>query len=296
MKDLKVVSFGEILWDVFPDRKALGGAPLNIAARLASLGAETRIISKLGDDPLANETLKLVSELNLDLELIQTDETLETGQVTVTLDETGSASYVINQPVAWDAIELTDQNKAAVKEADIFLFGSLVARNETSRATLNALLSTSDFAVFDVNLRAPHYTLEQVYNFMKQAQFVKMNDEELDEIIAHLQIKEQNMEDQLKALNELINCEAICVTCGAEGAVLFKDDTLFSHSGFSTKVVDTVGAGDSFLAGLIYQLYQEENSPDEALEFACALGALVAGTKGANAKVTFKDIAHKINE
>lgn len=293
---LKAVSYGEILWDVFPDGKKLGGAPLNLCLRLKSLGVGVQMISRLGTDALAEETRAQLDLLNLNQNLIQEDDELETGQVLVTLDDSGSASYEIKEPVAWDAIAISDENMKAVAHADLFVFGSLAARCETSRATLKELLPQSKYAIFDVNLRAPHYKMEHLVQFMKQAQMVKMNDEELEILADHFNIKSKSIEDQLAQISKETNTNLICVTLGKAGAVLYKNNKLYSHRGFSTTVVDTVGAGDSFLGGLLYQLFKEEAEPEYALGFACALGAMVAGKKGANPKIAKDEILDKMEE
>ncbi|RXG11691.1 fructokinase [Leeuwenhoekiella aestuarii] len=297
MKDmLSAISYGEILWDVFPDGKALGGAPLNLCLRLKSLGLSVKMISRLGSDALAKKTQAAIEKFDLDQSLIQEDDSLETGQVMVSLDSSGSASYTIKEPVAWDAITLTENNLKAVKQSDLFIFGSLAARGETSRNALKELLTEANYSIFDVNLRAPHYKIEHLAQFMKQADMVKMNDEELEEIAQYLDIKTQNVSDQIEAISKHTGTKLICVTCGGDGAILYKNSKFYRHPGYKIKVVDTVGAGDSFLAGLIYQLFMVENKPEESLAFACALGSLVAGKKGANANIPKEKILKKMAE
>ena len=293
---LNAVSYGEILWDVFPDGKKLGGAPLNLCLRMKSLGVSMQMISRLGTDGLAEETRSALDAFSLNQNLIQEDDELETGQVLVTLDDAGSASYEIKEPVAWDAISLSQANQEAVAAADLFIFGSLAARCATSRNTLKELLPQSKYAIFDVNLRAPYYKMEHLVYLMKQAQLVKMNDEELVELAAHFNIKSKVMEDQLAILSEKTNTNLICVTCGKDGAVLYKNGKMHTHPGYATTVVDTVGAGDSFLGGLLYQLFKEEREPEYALGFACALGAMVAGKKGANPQITKDEILKKMQD
>ncbi|MGB3774192.1 MAG: carbohydrate kinase [Leeuwenhoekiella sp.] len=292
---LKTICFGEILWDKFPDGKALGGAPLNVALRLLSLGADSSIISRLGTDALAEETWNKLDNYNLNQDLIQTDDDLKTGIVDVTLDDSGAASYIINKPVAWDAIELTDRNAKKVSESDLFIFGSLACRSEKSRTTLYTLIQKADKTVFDVNLRAPHYDLDQVVELIKQADVIKMNDDELEEICKFLDFDMNSLKDGLYYLNEFSKADTICVTRGGEGAILLHEGKYYSSNGYPTKVVDTVGAGDSFLAGLLFTLFSE-NNPQKALEFGCALGALVAGQKGANARIEKQEILNKISE
>ena len=295
-ESLNAICFGEILWDVFPDGKALGGAPLNLCLRMKSLGVTMQMISRLGQDALAEETREAIQKFRLDQNLIQEDPALETGKVEVTLDASGSASYNIKKPVAWDAIALTDKNKNAVQQADLFIFGSLAARSNESSETLNSLLQLAGYTIFDVNLRAPHYEMETLIEFMKQAQMIKMNDEELEEVAQFLDISNLSTEAQLSTISKLTNTDIICITLGADGALLYKNGAIAKNSGYSTKVIDTVGAGDSFLPGLIYQLFKVENTPEKALAFACALGALVAGTKGANAPITSEQIEAKMRE
>ena len=297
MKDtVNAISYGEILWDVFPDGKALGGAPLNLCLRLKSLGLSMKMISRLGSDALAEETRAAIAKFDLDQSLIQEDDSLETGQVMVRLDDSGSASYTIKEPVAWDAITSTLKNKEAVSQTDLFIFGSLAARGKTSRKTLKELLALTTYSIFDVNLRAPHYKMEHLLEFMKQADMIKMNDEELVEIARYLDIKSPSVSEQIEAISEQTNTALICVTCGGDGAILYQNGQIYKHPGYTIEVVDTVGAGDSFLAGLIYQLFKVENTPENALAFASALGALVAGTKGANAPVSIEKIRAKMAE
>lgn len=294
-KPLKTICFGEILWDKFPDGKALGGAPLNVALRLLSLGADSSIISRLGTDELATETREQLKSYDIAQQLVQTDDALKTGIVDVTLDASGSASYTIKKPVAWDEIALTETNKKEVAGSDLFIFGSLACRSKTSRETLFALLDEAQKAVFDVNLRAPHYELEQVLELIKMADVVKMNDDELEQICAFLDFDMNSLRDGLIFLNEYTNAQTLCITRGGEGALLLHNDNFYESQGYAAKVVDTVGAGDSFLAGLLYILYTE-NNPQYALEFGCALGSLVAGKKGANARIENEEIKQKISQ
>ena len=292
-KGLKTICFGEILWDNFPDGKALGGAPLNVALRLLAMGADSSIISRLGNDELAQETKDKLNSYNIDQNLIQTDQTLATGIVDVTLDASGSASYTIKKPVAWDAIAITEENKQQVAASDLFIFGSLACRSTTSRETLYKLVKEAKRTVFDVNLRAPHYDLQQVTELLKMADVIKMNDDELEEICSYLDFDMNTHKDGLTYLSQYANAQTLCVTRGAAGALLLHNDHFYDSRGYKTKVIDTVGAGDSFLAGLLYNLFSK-SEPQQSLEFACALGALVAGKKGANAHIENQEIMAKI--
>ncbi len=285
----KIVCFGETLWDVFPDKKLIGGAPLNVAARLSSLGADVSLVSKVGNDIEGMGIFNFMKERNLSLTCLQTDATLSTGTVDVSLNNSGSATYVINSPVAWDCIETRSEALAVVRASRTFVYGSLACRNPISRATLENLLAEASFKVFDVNLRPPHYSKDLVIDLMKQSNLIKINDEELDIIAEWLGFSKESIDNQLKQLSAYTGAENICLTMGANGAMFFARGKYFRHHGYKIRVTDTVGAGDSFLAGLIYKLGQ--GFPEaEALDFACALGAAVAGKKGGNAIVLMEDI------
>ena len=156
----QVVCFGEVLWDLFPDEKKLGGALLNVALRMKSWGIYSQLISSVGNDALGQEIISRIKEQGLDTEYIQISEEFDTGIVTVTLDQHGSASYEIKHPVSWDKIELQPKHKKLVSTCDAFVFGSLVARDSVSKNCLLDLLKIAACTVFDVNLRAPpllHY-------------------------------------------------------------------------------------------------------------------------------------------
>jgi fructokinase len=285
----KIVCFGEVLFDVFPTHTKIGGAPLNVGLRLASLGIETEIISRIGQDTKGNELLDFIEANNVSTAYIQTDSHFSTGEVTVKLDEKGSASYTINYPVAWDKIEATTEAQNLVSNADALVFGSLVCRDTASYQSLLSLLNVAKYKIFDVNLRAPFYTKELLSDLMNKADFIKFNDDELYEISEYLGSPYHSLEQNMQFIAEKTNTEHICVTKGSHGAVLFYNNQLFYNSGYKITVADTVGAGDSFLAGLLSKLLTGI-APQEAINFACALGALVAQEEGANPKISKESI------
>jgi len=280
-----VICFGEVLFDVFPSYRQIGGAPLNVALRLATLGLEAQIISRIGNDALGKELLAFIQASNVSTETIQIDEILPTGEVLVQLDEQGSASYTINYPVAWDSIQATATVISAIKSADALVFGSLVCRDERSYNTLQQLLSLARYKIFDVNLRAPFYSPALLINLMQQSDFIKFNDDELYEISGYLNSPFQSLEENIVFMAEQTHAKSICVTKGSHGAVLYYNAQLYFNSGYKIIVADTVGAGDSFLAGLLSQLLVNVK-PQKALDFACALGAMVASHEGANPTIS----------
>ncbi|PNQ74018.1 carbohydrate kinase [Hanstruepera neustonica] len=285
MKKLKVVCFGEVLWDVFSTYKKVGGAPLNVAIRLKSFGNEVSIISCIGKDALGMELLEIFKENKLDFSNVQLASDLKTGVVQVSLSKEGSASYEIMFPSAWDYIKYNDACKNLVANSDIFIFGSLAARNDTSRSSLLSLLEYANFKVFDINLRAPHYTQDLLNELMGRADFIKLNDEELIEIINNLGLDSTSIEDSIKRLSNHTKTSSICVTLGDKGAVLYYSDKFYYNKGYKVSVIDTVGSGDSFLATLINSIKKNE-SPQKAIDHACAVGAMVAQSEGANPVIT----------
>jgi fructokinase len=284
-----IICFGEVLFDVFPTHKKIGGAPLNVALRLASLGINAQIISRVGNDEIGKELLAFIKKNGVDTDTIQIDENLSTGEVIVQLNEKGSASYTINYPVAWDKIICIPEDEIMVKKADALVFGSLVCRDSVSQNSLLEIINYAKYAVFDVNLRAPFYTKEILINLMMQSDFIKFNDDELYEISAFLNSPYHSLEQNILFIAEKTNTKHICVTKGSHGAVLYYNEKMYYNSGYKIDVVDTVGSGDSFLAGLLSKLLYDEN-PQEAIDFACALGAIVAKNEGANPKISSKEI------
>ena len=288
---VKAVTYGEVLWDVFPTHKKIGGAPLNVALRMKSFGAQSNIISKVGSDVDGKEIVSFLAENGIDADIIQISEEYKTGVVNVMINEKGNASYDIFYPSAWDKIVLNEDIKDIVVDADVFIFGSLICRDEESRSTLDALLEIAKYKVFDANLRAPYYTTEVLIELMLKADFIKFNDEELWEISRKLESPYNSFEQNIKYIAEKTNTKQICVTKGAFGAVLYHNNKFYYNSGYFIKVVDTVGAGDSFLASLIVRLLRGK-SPQKSLNYACAIGALVAGQEGANPKISEKMISN----
>lgn len=306
-----IVCFGEVLWDVFPNRKKIGGAPLNVALRLQSLENNVSIITRIGEDSDGEGIFQFIKENGVAVDNIQIDSELKTGEVAVSLNEEGSASYTINYPRAWDRIQLTKSAKEITSASDAFIFGSLIARDHNSKQTLYSLLEIAPYKIFDVNLRAPYYTKEVLNNLMESADFIKFNDDEIIEIVTDLIMKAadfkkfgnheiseiidklnsetQNLEGSIKFIAQQTNTKSICVTLGSKGAILFYNDTFYYNKGHKINVVDTVGAGDSFLAALTDRLLDGE-APQNAIDFACAVGAVVASSEGANPKLHKNDI------
>lgn len=275
-----VVAIGEILWDVFPEGKKAGGSSMNVALNLHKQGINSQFISAIGDDENGKELLNFLSSNQFPTQFIQTNN-LPTSTVEVQLDALHQATYTIVAPVAWDAIELTEENIAAVKNADAFVYCSLTCRNENSRNTILSLLKEARLKIFDINLRPPFYTIETLKVLLSAADILKVNEHELLYLKNELALTGNTDEQLLKQLSNFFNINMICLTVGEKGAYVLQENKLYHHKGYQVEVADTVGAGDSFLATFIAS-YLKGYPIDTVLDRACKVGSFVASQAGAN--------------
>jgi fructokinase len=290
----QVVCFGEILWDNFPSGRMAGGAPMNVALHLHKQGIDTRLISSVGNDQNGKDLIVFLAEHGLSTEFIQQHSTLPTGIVEVKLDEDKQATYTIVKPVAWDEIAYQEKLTTLSNTADALVFGSLACRSEITYHTLLKLIETSKISIFDMNLRPPHFQVSILENLMNKSTVLKLNEHELAYLKTHLSVETEDIESQLRELSDITQTLTICVTLGDKGACIFHEGEFYNHPGFSIKVADTVGAGDSFLAAFIYGYLQ--NTPmQQTLSRACAAGALVASRHGANPGYTLDEITEIAN-
>jgi fructokinase len=276
----RVLCFGEVLWDTFREGKVAGGAPMNVAMHLRQQGVEARLASRIGNDGEGKELRAFLKTHNLDSELVQHDHELPTCVVSVQLDDHQQATYTIPFPVSWDNIQAEPALMEAAAEADVIVFGSLVCRHATSRNTLKQLLKTGALKVFDVNLRAPHYNPDEIKELGSRSNIIKMNDEELD-LLAGSELSHLSQKEKISFIADYLGCHTICITRGKSGAIALLNGHYYEHPGFKVNVVDTVGAGDAFLATFIRGILADED-PQDILRKACAIGAFVAGSRGAN--------------
>lgn len=283
-----VVCFGEVLWDMLPTGKMPGGAPMNVAIHLRNFGNTVSLISKVGTDDLGKELLEYLISKDMDIRYIQVGQTHLTGVVKVNLDNAQNVSYKIIAPVAWDYIGFDLDAQEIVAESAAFVFGSLAARSEQTFETLKAYLKVAKNKILDINLRYPNYDKPVLEFLLQNTDLLKINEEELF-VLSDYFLQSNDLENQVKELSQKYEIPTICVTLGANGAVLFQNNQFYDFGGFRVDVVDTIGSGDSFLAMLIsHQLSQK--SIQETLENACAVGALVAQTSGATPAITFEQI------
>lgn len=280
IKNNQILCIGEILWDNLPSGAKPGGAPMNVALHLNRIGQKVSISSKVGSDDQGKKLLAFLEDSGLQTDLIQIDETLPTSEVLVHLDENNNATYEICEPVAWDNLILTDSLNSQAKKSGLIIYGTLASRNPETRNTILHLLENDVVKLIDVNLRQPYDTREIVEQLILKSDIVKLNDEELG-VFGQWYNKHKHDEKSLvKWFAEEYNSKMVCVTKGDKGALLYSDGEFYEHPGFKVDAVDTVGAGDAFLAGFIAALLEGKTN-DKALEFACATGAFVASKAGA---------------
>ncbi|WP_439481877.1 carbohydrate kinase family protein [Cyclobacterium plantarum] len=284
----KIICFGEMLWDIFPKESIAGGAPMNVALHLAHLGMDVKMISAIGEDKLGKKLLSFIRKFGLSEDFIQINATYPTGTVNVDDRDKENIKYEIVKPAAWDYILWSEEMDKAVRNADAFIFGTLGARNETSKATLEKLLETPALKVFDINLRPPFYTADLLEFLLKKADILKLNEDELT-LLADFYDLPNKMEAALEKLTELFEFDMICITLGSKGAAIYQEGEIISHPGYPVAVKDTVGSGDAFLAGFVSK-YLSRESPEKILDFACALGALVATFSGGTPQYNESDI------
>ncbi len=291
-KNHKVVCFGEVLWDILPSGTVPGGAPMNVAYHLHKQNMNPAVITSVGNDEKGKELLTIFSGYGICTDFFQIDDQHETGKVYAKQNENKDMLYDIVKPVAWDFIKWENRLVDLVTNAQYFVYGSLAARSLESKKTLLQLLEYANLKVLDVNLRPPHFTKKTIEELVSKADFLKLNQEEL-EIIAGWFSKHESMNDRVKSIMDRFAIQNIVVTLGGKGAILYYSGKEYMHNGYQVKVMDTVGSGDSFLAGLIGKL-SEKASPEQALEFASRLGAFIATKKGACPEYNIEEVESTI--
>lgn len=275
----EIVCFGEVLWDILPDKELPGGAPMNVAYHLQKMGHTTAMVTRIGTDAYGEQLLELMRGYGLNTAYVQRDEQAPTGKVLATITPAQEMAYDILFPAAWDfiAADLTWEAFLDAHPAYI-IFGSLSSRHLVSREALKAMLRIPALRVLDVNLRPPHFTREHVDWLLQHADIVKINEHELAELSDWFGFS-GDMEARIEQLQEKYLPRAIIVTLGAAGAVLYEDGGFHYEKGHRVTVVDTIGSGDALLAGYLHARH-EGRGPAAAIRFGNALGALVAGKAG----------------
>jgi fructokinase len=296
----QIVAVGELLWDLLPSGARLGGAPANFAVFCARLGNRSVLVSSLGNDDYGNAARSMLVQPNLDLTQLQFNKTYPTGTVEVTFSANNQPSYNISRGVAWDFIQLTPGLLATVRAADAICFETLPQRHEVSRSTIRSMVeaATADCVrVCDINIRMPDCTPEVVRWSVSHADIIKVSEEELPLTFSFLgglglSTEQLTPEAASRALLENFpDCKLVATTLGAEGSMVTTREGTFRHPGFPIKLVDTVGAGDAFTAGLLHACLRGA-SPLVMAKIGNLCGSYVAGQQGATPALSAELIAN----
>ena len=279
LRDKAIVGLGELLWDLLPGGRQLGGAPANFAVMASRLGAHGIIASRTGEDDLGRAALELLGSMPVDIRYLQQDSAQPTGSVSVELVG-GQPYYTIHEPVAWDFLELTPAWRELAGRADAVCFGGLAQRRAQTRETVHAFLAETRpecVRVFDVNFRKPYVTEEVVRASLKRATILKLNDGEMPDLLQFAGLPQapegESEADQVRVdwlahsaqrLLEAWPMRLVAITLGAHGSLLVTREHVARHPGIATKVADTVGAGDAFTAALTTYYLQVAGGLDAA--------------------------------
>jgi len=255
----KIIAIGEILLDIFPNKKCLGGAPLNFVYHCKSLGLDAGIVSAVGKDDLGEEILARVQELDIDTQYIQKLD-FETGTVSIELDRKGQPNYEIVQDVAWDNIIFKDKLKSLAYKTGVFYFGSLACRSEITKEAIFKFierLPKDAIKICDINIRQNYYSKELILKLLSVANILKINDEEIEVLKGFFSSSKRDEKVFLKELREEFDLRLIILTRGSDGSLLFAKDEENEFVAKEITVKDTVGAGDSFMAASCYGILND---------------------------------------
>jgi fructokinase len=278
-----VIGLGEILWDVFPSGRRLGGAPANFAYCSHLLGNRSIIASRIGADELGRELRQALQQTGVSDLSLQTDPSHPTGTVQVQLSSEGQPSFQIMENVAWDFLEWNESWEPLARTADAICFGTLAQRSPFSRSSILKFLDTAApdaLRVFDINLRQSFYSGDIVTSSLERASILKLNNEEVPVLSSMLNAGNGAESSFCQRLLDRFDLQLVCVTRGANGSLMVDRNGMHEHPGFPVEVADTVGAGDAFTAGLVHERLRG-GTLAEINDSANRMGAWVASSPGA---------------
>lgn len=278
---MKLLSFGEVLFDVFEDGAHIGGAPLNLSAHAAILGQDAYLLSAVGSDKYGEKALLEIERLGVKKDYIKTLPDYETGKCLVTLDEDKIPTYHLLQNVAYDHIPYPE---TLLQDFDVFVFGTLALREKENIDTVVKILENNFNVIYsDINIRPPFYSEKSILFCLENATIVKISDEELPVVTEMVFGVKYDVNEAIFAiLQKFIKIEIIIITCGDKGAYAYskKESKLYFCPAIKTKVESTVGAGDSFGAAFLTE-YLKSQDIEKALLLASNVSAYVVSQRGA---------------
>jgi fructokinase len=292
-----MIGLGEVLWDVLPSGKVLGGAPANFAYMASVLGEQGIVASRVGNDDLGREACRVMQELGLSTAYVQHDERHETGTATVSIDVAGQPNFTIKNSVAWDFLDWSTQWEQLAMRADVVCFGSLAQRSEKSAATIERFLKNTpkkSLRIRDVNMRESFYSPGLLRTSFQYADIVKLNDQELLQVAYLFKLGIGSHEMLAQRLLRLCDLRLVCITCGSRGSLLVTSGETVAHRGFRVTVADAVGAGDAFTACLAHH-YLHGHSLQDINESANRFASWVATQRGAMPPISTEKLQSIMN-
>lgn len=288
MAGIRGVAFGELLWDIIAGKAHIGGAPFNLAAHMARLGASFSLLSAVGEDDLGRAAMQECRRFGIDTSFLSVVKGLPTGTVQVELDAAGKPEYTINEPVAWDRIgqDIDTGQLSRIGRPDLLVFGTLAQRSGENRKMLARLIEILEpgECFFDVNLRLHYHSAEMIRNSMKTTTILKLNDEEVPVVSRYLWKETLTDANFFNTLVDSFPLHTLLITRGGDGSSLFyrREGKVvrYDQAVVDVTVQDTVGAGDSFSAAFLTAFLHGETR-EEALRFASRLSSYVASSSGA---------------
>lgn len=288
----KIVAFGEIVWDILPHGKVLGGTPSNLVFRCNSFGEEGHLLSRVGDDELGNEALDKLNELGISDLDVQIDTEFPTGEVHVTFDENGESRYQVKEDVAFDHIEFTAEALKLVRNADCLFFGLLPQRYGLSKNTIRELIKESPDSIhfFDLKLFEHFFDVNVVVHFLSTAHIVRIKEKEIEFLANELKIEYSETEDFVKAISDKFKIDLVLITRGNGGVLAYhKEEGIFSEPAYKIEMKDNIGSGMAFSAGFLHY-YLNGKSLQESIQFGNAAGALNTTKTGATTYFNKNDV------
>lgn len=285
-----IVGLGEVLWDVLPEGKKLGGAPANFAFHAGQFGMDSLAISAVGNDALGDETLAELTKKNLNHVIPRMD--YPTGTVQVELDADGVPTYDIKTNVAWDNVPFTKEIEAIAKDCRCVCFGSLAQRSEVTRSTIHKFIKAmpkGSLKIFDINLRQNFYDKDILQSSIKACNILKINDEELVQLGRLYGYPGLDISNKCWLLLGKYNLDMLVLTCGVNGSYVFTPGCMSFQETPKVEVTDTVGAGDSFTGTFASAILNGMSVP-EAHKLAVEVSAYVCTQQGAMPRLPHKFI------
>lgn len=288
----KIVAFGEVVWDILPDGKILGGTPSNLVFRCNSFNEQGFLLSRVGDDELGREALRKLGELQISDENVQIDQEFATGTVHITFDENHDPQFMVTPDVAFDHIEFSAEALKLSRDADCLFYGLLPQRFGLSKNTLRELIKESPDSIhfFDLKLFEHFFNLQVVENLLGVSNIVRIKEKEIAFLSNELEIGTSDVESFCRSVIQKYKIDLILVTRGQNGIfALHRKKGVYTDSGFQIEMVDNIGSGMAFSAGFLHY-YLNGKGIQQAINFGNAAGALNATKLGATTFFDKKDV------